>query len=69
MSKEHNLIMVITLKNSGVQLRFPVTEYSIERDRLHNEFAGLEWKWDNDSSSNLRYVNPEEIAAVHSEWE
>lgn len=68
-NEDRNLIMVITLKNSGVQLRFPVNSYTIKRDKLHGNFSGLDWNWDNDASSNLRYLDPDEIAAVHSEWE
>lgn len=69
MSKKRDLFMVITLKNSGVQLRFPVNNYAISRDRLNKQFSGLEWSWDDEAPGVLRYIDPDEIAAVHSEWE
>ena len=62
-----DLFMVVTLK-SGVQLRFEVDEYTVKRNPLTNQFEGLDWTWTQPVQSNLRYVNPEEIAAVHSEW-
>lgn len=67
MDKERNLIMVITLKNSGVQLRYPVTKYTVKKEAAR--ITGLEWSWDKDASANLSYINADEIAAVHSEWE
>lgn len=69
MSKKRDLFMVITLKNSGVQLRFPVNNYAINHDRLNKQFSGLEWSWDDEAPRVLRYIDPDEIAAVHSEWE
>ena len=69
MSKnKRQLYMVVTLKNSGVQLRFKVAEYTVKRNPLTNQFEGLDWTWTQPVPSNLRYVNADEIAAVHSEW-
>lgn len=59
--------MVVTLK-SGVQLRFEVEEYTVKRNPLTKQFEGLDWTWTQPVQSNLRYVNADEIAAVHSEW-
>lgn len=65
---ERQLYMVVTLKNSGVQLRFKVDDYTIKRNPSTNRFEDLEWTWTQPVPSNLRYVNADEIAAVHSEW-
>lgn len=62
-----DLFMVVTLK-SGVQLRFEVDEYTVKRNPLTKQFEGLDWTWTQPVQSNLRYVNADEIAAVHSEW-
>lgn len=60
------MLMVVTLK-SGVQIRMDVSEYTVQLNGL-NAIAGLKWAGTDSSDTSLRYVDLDEIAAIHTEW-
>ncbi|MFB9681249.1 DUF6221 family protein [Streptosporangium vulgare] len=59
--------MIVTLR-SGTQISVQVDEYKIGR----NSFGGLtalDWAGTVEADSRLRYLDLDEVAAVHTEWE
>lgn len=68
MGRQKQLIMVVTLKTSGTQLRIPVQEFTCGSSRLNNELVSLTRK-DAAEGPKLKYINLDEVAAIHAEWE
>ena len=57
--------MVVTLK-SGVQIRMRVTEYTVGRNGF-GALVRLKWTGAEDTDTNLKYLDTDEVAAIHSE--
>jgi hypothetical protein len=60
------LTMVVTLK-SGTQIRMRVSEYTIQRSPLR-ELVGIKWTATEDNTVSLKYLDVDEVAAIHSEF-
>lgn len=60
------MFMVVTLK-SGVQLRVDVDEYTVGLNGL-GELKRLKWKANEATTSNIKYVDLDQVVAVHTEW-
>jgi hypothetical protein len=64
-SADDAFTMVVTLK-SGVQIRVKVTEYTVGRNGL-GDLSRLRWTSAENADSALKYVQLDEIAAIHGE--
>lgn len=60
--------MVVTLK-SGVQIKSDVEEYTTQKSPIFGELRGLKWTTTEQPTVVISWVNPDEIAAIHAEFE